>query len=73
MWTRAELIQFLIARERKVDVPSPAPKTEPLSYMEQLHQHALDDVRAGRAVNMNDLLRSIPKPRLPRKPSWSRD
>ena len=75
MWTKAELIQLIIDRERKVDAPSPppSPKTEPLSYLEQLRQRALADEREGKCITMNTLLWSIPKPRPPRKPSWSRD
>jgi hypothetical protein len=63
--TRAELIQLIIDRERKVDVPSPQP--EPLTWQEHMRQRALQDERDGKCVVMRD-----PKirPRLPRKPSW---
>jgi hypothetical protein len=69
MWTRAELIQLILDRERKLDAPSP-PK--PFEYMEQLRQRNLADECAGKCVTMNTLLRSIPKPRPPRRPSWDR-
>jgi hypothetical protein len=71
--TRADLIQLIVGLKRKVDAPvapkpKPEPEPKPLSHM----QRALNDVRAGKAIDMNDLLRSIPKPKPPRKPSWER-
>ena len=67
MWTKAELIQFIINRERKVDAPAPQP--EPLPYLEQLRQRALQDERDGKCVVMRN---PGVKPKPPRRPSWAR-
>ena len=66
MWTRAELIQLILDRERKADAP---PQPEPLNTMEQMRQRNLADARAGKCITMNALARSVPRPRPPRKPS----
>jgi hypothetical protein len=55
MWTRAELIQLILDRERKADAP---PQPEPLKTMEQMRQRNLADARAGKCITMNALARS---------------
>ena len=77
-----ELIIRILDRERSARAPAPQPEPEPVfkpepvpayeTEMQRLQRLARDDVRAGRAIDMNDLLRSIPKPKPPRKPSWER-
>ena len=74
MWTRLEFAKFIIEHERRLikalyegfssDAPEPPPATEPEPRkLRQSEQPGID---------MNDMLRSIPKPRPPRKPSWER-
>jgi hypothetical protein len=82
MWTVDELIKFILAFDRahKASAPAPMPEPEPVlkpepvpaceTEMQRLQRFARDDVRAGRAVGMNDMLRSIPRTKPPRKPSW---
>lgn len=72
MWTKAELFGFITDREHKADAPSPAPAKSEETYREMLLRRNREEVAAGKAVSMNDLLRSIPKPKLPRRPSWDR-
>lgn len=70
MWTKAELIQLILNRE--ADAPASKPEPEPgpprETYLEWLRRRALEDEAAGRAITMNTLRRSVPKPRPPRKP-----
>ena len=69
MWTKAELMQLIFDRERKVDEPSsplqPEPENE--SHYDKMCRRALEAEARGEAVVMRD-----PKirPKLPRKPSW---
>jgi hypothetical protein len=75
MWTRSEFAKFIIEHERRLikalyehgfssDAPEPPPAPEPEPRkLRQSEQPGID---------MNDMLRSIPKPRPPRKPSWER-
>ena len=58
------LLDIFQASERK-DV-SPEPPSRPEPEPRQLRQSEQP------GINMNDMLRSIPKPRPPRKPSWER-
>ena len=51
MWARAELIQRILDRERQVDAP---PQLEPLDYLEQMRQRALEDEKAGRGIVMRN-------------------
>jgi hypothetical protein len=72
-----QLVKHLRPQERKNDAPEwlepPPPKPEPIpkheTYIEMLQRRARDDVRAGRAVSMNALGRSVAKvKKLPRAP-----
>jgi hypothetical protein len=57
------LVRLLQDYRPKAKAPEPAP--------DELEPRALrQSERAG--VDMNDMLRSIPKPKPPRKPSWER-
>lgn len=56
------LVEFLFEREDKAAASEPTPEPEP----RKLRQSE----RPG--VDMNDMLRSIPKPKPPRRPSWAR-
>ena len=76
-----KLLQLLREYERKADAPAPRPaparQPEPVpaneTHVERLQRLAREDAAEGRAVSMNDMLRSIPKPNPPRRPSWSLD
>jgi hypothetical protein len=72
VWFKSTLIQIYQFTEPAQPALPHEPEPNPLSYMEQLRQRNIADARAGKCVDMNDLLRSIPKPRPPRKPSWDR-
>ena len=71
-----KLLQLILDHERKVDVSAPEPVRQPEpapaneTYTERLYRLAREDAAAGRSISMNDMLRSIPKPKPPRKPSW---
>ena len=71
----SEMLRLLQAQERKNNEPEPEPepfKPEPIpkneTYMQMLQRRTRDDVRAGRAVTMNSLARSVPNARPPRAP-----
>jgi len=58
------MLKFVVP-ETESPPRKPAPAGE--TYMERLRREALEEVAAGRAVSMNDILRSVPAPKF-RKP-----
>jgi hypothetical protein len=73
MWTKAELFGFIANRERKADAPpEPEPSGPVPGSMEWHRARILKDVAEGKAISMNDLARSVPKPKPPKRPSWER-
>jgi hypothetical protein len=68
VWFKNDLIRIY----QLASPPALKAEPEPLTHLEQLRQRNLDDERAGKCITMNTLLRSIPKPRPPRRPSWAR-
>lgn len=83
MLTATRLAKFFVERDRQLYAidgapePEPAPpKPEPIpkneTYHEMLQRRIRDDVRAGRAVSMNEIARSIPRVRPPRAPGQQR-
>ena len=81
-WNKIKLVRNLIERKREVRVCEPETQAVPKpkqelaipgeTYLEMLQRRTREDVAAGRAISMNDMLRSIPPRRPPRKPSWDR-
>jgi hypothetical protein len=82
-WTAAELIEIIIELDRKRRAkaassdPAPEqPEFKPESvppnetHEQMLKRRMRNDVDAGRSITMNEIARSVPKPRPPRKPSW---
>lgn len=75
MWSRSEFIKFIAAHERRLiealyegfrpDAPEPPPAPEPPAprKLRQSEQPG---------ISMNELARSIPKRKPPRRPSWER-
>jgi hypothetical protein len=72
VWFKSTLIQIYQFAEPAQPALPPETAPEPLSHLQQLRQRNIADARAGKCVDMNDLLRSVPKPRPPKKPSWER-
>jgi hypothetical protein len=79
MWTTSDLIELILAfdRKRRASTSSPDPEPEPEPEREpqsrfkpgsQEWYRALPPPRTDQGVTMNSLARSIPKPRPPRAP-----
>jgi hypothetical protein len=84
---KADLIKLILALKRKVDtldppgataIPSPEPpepeptrKTKPVLGTQEWYRQ-LPPPTNNQGVSMNDLARTIPKRRPPRRPSWER-
>jgi hypothetical protein len=71
-----ELLKFLKQYAVGDDAPAPEPappKPEPIpkgeTYQEMLQRKIRDDVRAGRAISMTALGKSIPRAKPPSRPS----
>ena len=87
MWTSVELARFIMERERQLlrflleherkgnrPEPPPEPEAEPGPRFKPGSQEWYRTFSPPKAqgINMNDMLRAIPKPKPPRKPSWER-
>lgn len=80
MRTIAELVDLALRRERQAEAPvepepvepEPEPPAASETNMERWQRLALESEQRGESVTMNSLLRSIPRPKPPRKPSWDR-
>lgn len=77
MRTMAELVDLVLMRERQAEAiepepveleSEPEPPVTPETDMERWQRLALESEQRGESVTMNSLLRSIPRPKLPRKP-----
>jgi len=70
--TRTDWVQRILASARKIEAPAPAPasKGKPQPGTQEWFRALATRPKDDPGINMNDLLRSVPSPRMQKKPRW---